>query len=603
VLTLQAEPINQPARGWTVGAELTGVRGLERPSSNRFPCLLPTVPTLGRMPVSTSATFLAQHGLRRATGRAIPGTPPSVAHLVDVAADSWPTARALVDRRATYTFDELRTAVDRAVATLHGAGLGPLDRVAVSLPNSTDVVIAFLAVMRAGMIWVGVNTHLAPPEQAFLLADTGATGLIAPAGAIASMTQELDTLKRPTTSPLRTICLDVTQPGHWWSSFEPARFDPESIDPFGPAAIAATSGTTGRPKGAVHSQHNMLLPGAAIQLAEPEPLVQGVILPLTILNLQILGTVHALLSGSTLVPIDRIDVLGVAAAIRDFGVQRMSATPPTVYDLLTRSDVDPHDIASLSHLGVGGAKAPAGMRERYRERFGRDFVVGYGLTEAPTSVTGSFQDDPPSPLGSTGRVRPQLVVTIRDSSGTVLSPGEEGEVCIGGAADGPLAGCYTPMLGYWDRPDATSDTFRNGVLHTGDIGVVDDHGYLWIKDRRSDLIIRGGANVYPAEIERVVEATGMVADVAVVGREHPRLGEEVVGFVSAASGQVIDVRRLDEVCRTELAAYKVPVAWFEVSAFPRNAMGKVVKPVLRSWLESTANEPQVGARQLVSDPD
>lgn len=558
-------------------------------------------PTLSPMHASTADTFLTAHGLRRTPGRAIPDAPPSVAHLVDTAAETWPTACAVIDRRNAYTFTALRAAVDRAVGALRDAGLQPLDRVAVSLPNSTDVVVAFLAIMRAGMIWVGVNTHLAPPEQAFLLTDSGATGLIATPVIIDAITRELSAHHESGDHRLHTISVDIDQPGAWFASSETSHFHPDDIDPFGPAAIAATSGTTGRPKGAVHSQHNMLLPGAAVHHAEPYPLVQGVILPLTILNLQILGTVHALLSGSTLVPIDRIDVLGVAAAIRDFGVQRLSATPPTIYDLLTRADVDPDDIATLTHLGVGGAKAPAGMRERYRERFGRDFVVGYGLTEAPTSVTGSFQGDPPSPLGSTGQARPQLVVTIRDGNGSVLSAGAEGEVCIEGTVDGPFAGCYTPMLGYWDRPDATDETFRDGVLHTGDIGVVDEDGYLWIKDRRSDLILRGGANVYPAEIERVVDSTGMVSDVAVVGREHPRLGEEVVGFVSAAPGQVIDIRRLAEVCHAELAAYKVPVTWFEVTAFPRNAMGKVVKPVLRSWLENNANEPQMDARELTSD--
>lgn len=543
----------------------------------------------------TAAAFLAAHGLTRTTARPIPDTPPSVAHLVDVAAESWPASVALVDRRHAYTFEELRRAVDRAAGALSAVGLEPLDRVAVSLPNTTDVVIAYLAIMRAGMIWVGVNTHLATPEKAYLLTSTGASGLIAAPSTIESLRPAQAAETGVGTDELRSIAVDVEQPGSWFAGYEPSPFDPDSIDPFGPAAIAPTSGTSGRPKGAVHSQHNMLLPGAVVHHGEPYALVQGMILPLTILNLQILGTVHTLLSGSTLVPIDRIDVGGVAAAVRDFGVQRLSATPPTVYDLLTHPEVVPEDIETLSHLGVGGAKSPAGMQERYRERFGRDFVVGYGLTEAPTSVTGSFEGDPPAPAGSAGRVRPQLVVTIRDESGAVLDPGDEGEICIEAATEGPFAGCYAPMLGYWDQPEATREAVRDGVLATGDIGVLDEEGFLWIRDRRSSLIIRGGANVYPAEIERVVEATGWVSEVAVVGREHPRLGEEVVGFVAAAPGEVLDADALTAACRAELAAYKVPVHWFEVASFPRNAMGKVVRPTLRAWLEDPAGTPGIEA--------
>jgi long-chain acyl-CoA synthetase len=529
--------------------------------------------------------FLARHGLRRRVGRAIPGTPASVAEAIDRAAAEHGAAVALVDRQTTLSFVELRDAVDRAAAVLWDAGLRPLDRAAVSLPNTADVVIAFFAAMRLGLIWVGINPHLAPPEKAFLLDDSGSRVLVAHPATSASLADRIDGLVSVAVDP------DPAHAGSWWRSAAPRPFDPRVVDPFGPAAIAYTSGTTGRPKGAVHSQHNMLLPGAVITWDDGEPLVQGVCLPLTILNMQVLASVQCLLAGSTCVPMDRIDVRGVADWIRDAGVQRMYATPPTVYDLLTRPDIDPADIASLTHLGVGGAKTPEGMRERYFERFGRHFVVGYGLTEAPTSVTGTMRGDESPPAGSSARARPQVALTIRDAERRVLTAGEEGEICVEAAADGPFAGCYTPMLGYWDRPEATATALHGDVLCTGDVGVVDADGHLWVRDRRSDLILRGGANVYPAEVERVLEATGLVADVAVVGRDHARLGEEVVAFVAPAAGAPFDPAAFEATCRAELAAYKVPVAWYEVAAFPRNAMGKVMKPQLRTWL--AAGEPDV----------
>jgi acyl-CoA synthetase (AMP-forming)/AMP-acid ligase II len=529
------------------------------------------------MTATTPQQFLEAHGLVRHHPRPIPDTPPTVAALVDHVAERFGDALALADRRARYGFSELRVAVDRAADVLERAGVRPLDRVAMCLPNTVDVVVGFLAVMRIGAIWVGINTHLAAPEKRYLLDDSGASLLVTTAEVAAAVGAPSDGLD--------VVAVEIDTPGGWWADGAAGRHDADRIDPDGPAAIAYTSGTTGRPKGVVHSQHNLLLPPAALLRDEPAVLVQGTILPLTILNMQVLSTVQSLLSGGLLVPIDRIDAVGVASWVSEFAVQRMYTTPPTVYDLLTRPDVDPEDIASLSHLGVGGAKCPDGLRERYRERFGRDFVFGYGLTEAPTGVTGST--DGVVPLGSSGAARDHVEVTIRDEDGTVLGPDGEGEICIGVSPHGPFAGCYSTMLGYWERPEATARALRDGVLHTGDVGRIDEDGMLWVLDRRSDLIIRGGANVYPAEVERVLEALEQVAEGAVVPREDPRLGEEVVAIVMPAAGVEagsLDRRQLVDACLGELAKYKVPVEWYAVEQFPRNAMGKVLKPALRAWL-------------------
>ena len=530
--------------------------------------------------MTTAVDFLREHGLTRSTPVPIPTTPPTVAALVDIAAQRHGAALALADRRARFTFVELREAVDRAADVLARCGVGPLDRVAISLPNTVDVVVSFLAVMRLGAIWVGINTHLAPPEKRFLLEDSGAALLVTTEAVASSITAA---------DGLPTVVVEIDRPGGWWAAGDPTPRAVDAIDPFGPAAIAYTSGTTGRPKGVVHSQHNMLLPGAMLTHVEPTPLVQGVCLPLTILNLQVLGTVQPLLSGGATVPMDRIDPVGVAAWVADFGVQRMYSSPATVYDLLTRADIDPASISTLVDLGVGGAKCPDGLRERYRERFGKDFSVGYGLTEAPTGVTGGSAPPgtPPIPIGSAARPRAHVDLTIRDADGKVLGPDEEGEICIGAAGAGSFAGCYSTMLGYWNHPDATATALRDGVLHTADVGKIDADGNLWVLDRKSDLIIRGGANVYPAEVERVIEALPGIAEVAVVPRDHERLGEEVVAVVMAAHD--VDPGRLDrtalvEACAGELARYKIPVEWYSVEQFPRNAMGKVVKPMLRQWL-------------------
>ena len=527
--------------------------------------------------MSVPQEFLDRHGLVRVVSRPAPEVPRTVAALVDHAADLFGHAPALADRRSSFDFVALRDAVDRAADVLASAGARPLDRIAMSLPNTVDVVVGFLATMRLGAVWVGVNTHLAPPEQQFLLADSGASVLVTTAaGAVA--------MAAPGTE---IVIVDTDSPGEWWASGQPDRRAVGDVDPDAPAAIAYTSGTTGRPKGAVHSQHNVLLPPAALAWLEPGPLVQGTILPLTILNMQVLSTVHSLLTGGALVPIDRIDAVGVSEWVAEFGVQRMYATPPTVYDLLTRPEIDPSAIASLSHLGVGGAKCPEGMRERYRDRFGRDFVFGYGLTEAPTGVTGPPADGRSGPIGSSGVSRPHVEITVRSADGDCVPPGDDGEICVGPATGGPFAGCYTTMLGYWGHPERTREALRGGVLHTGDVGRMDADGVLWVLDRRSDLIVRGGANVYPAEVERVIETIPEVAEVAVVPRTDERLGDEVVAVVLPAAGLTagaLDREALIAACASELARYKIPVAWYAVEQFPRNAMGKVVKPTLRQWL-------------------
>jgi acyl-CoA synthetase (AMP-forming)/AMP-acid ligase II len=527
--------------------------------------------------------FIETHGLIRHQPRSIPDAPATVAALIDHAADTHGSALALADRRSRYSYSELRDAVDRAAVVLHRAGIRPLDRVAMCLPNVGDLVVGFLATMRLGAIWVGINTHLATPEKLFLLQDSGASLLLATDETISSLV--------PLSDELATIAVSLTQPGGWWEDADPLDRPMVDVDPFGPAAIAYTSGTTGRPKGVVHSQHNMLLAAASITRREPERLVQGVCLPLTILNMQVLSTVQPLLSGGSIVPMDRIDAVGVAEWIRDFRVQRMYATPPTVFDLLSRPDIAPSSIASLSHLGVGGAKCPEGLRARYRERFGADFGFGYGLTEAPTAVTGFPRGSTAVSTLSSGVAHEHVEVSIRDAQGHVLPPNGEGEICVGPASSGPLAGCYSTMLGYWNRPEATAAVLRDGVLHTGDVGRIDEQGNLWVLDRRSDLIIRGGANVYPAEVERVIETLPSIAEVAVVGRDHPRLGEEVIGFVLlSVNGKIAGVTRaeLRAACEAQLARYKVPLEWYVVEQFPRNAMGKVVKPTLRAWLETGA---------------
>jgi acyl-CoA synthetase (AMP-forming)/AMP-acid ligase II len=362
------------------------------------------------------------------------------------------------------------------------------------------------------------------------------------------------------------------------------------VDPFAPAAIAYTGGTTGFPKGAVHSQHNLLVPGAVAHAeawwSTEERL--GVLLPLTILNLIVLVPLTAFQIGSVCVAMDRIDPLGIAEWVRQERIATFHAVPAILHDLLTHPDVKPQDLASLTRPEVGGADCPDAFRRLYRERFGTDVSIGYGMTEAPTAVTRALPGSPNLP-GICGKPLPWVEIRILDDKGMDCRPGETGEICVAAARSGPFAGVYTPMLGYWRKPQETAEALRDGVYRTGDLGMLDAHGTLFIRGRKKELILRGGANVYPAEVERVLHSDPRVRACAVVGKPDPRLGERVVAFVELVPGAQASPEELKAYCAEELARYKVPEEFRFVTAMPRTAMGKIRKPDLRASLEGKEN--------------
>jgi acyl-CoA synthetase (AMP-forming)/AMP-acid ligase II len=508
----------------------------------------------------------------------IPDGPATVAAVLDrmVAAD--PGREALVGRGGRFTYAALDATANRAASALAALGVRAGDRVAASLPNDVDIVVAFLGAMRLGAIWVGVPRILAPPEKAFLLRDADARVLLTVSAIAAELVPHAATL--PALERVATVdeapALAVSWP-RCVADASPAALRTE-VDPFAPAAIAYTSGTTGFPKGAVHSQHNLLVPGAvaAATGAYGSEVAQGVMLPLTILNLVVLVPLLAFQDGSRCVVMDRTDALGVADWVRRERVGHFAAVPTIYRDLLTHPEVAPADLRSLRRPEVGGAECSEEVRALYRARFGADPTIGYGMTEAPTAVARSTGTEARGP-GLCGRAVPWVELSIRDEADRPLPAGAVGEICVGPARSGPFAGVWTPMLGYWRRPDATRAALRGGVYHSGDLGFLDATGALYIRGRRNELILRGGANVYPAEVERVLRQDPRVGDCAVLGVPDARLGERVVAAIELAGGVSACADELRARCAGELARYKVPEEVRFVERLPRNAMGKVLK--------------------------
>ncbi|HEX4531435.1 MAG TPA: AMP-binding protein [Acidimicrobiia bacterium] len=486
--------------------------------------------------------------------RSIPRTIADV--FAPVLADD-PGREALVTRSGRWSYAELDRLAARAAHALRTLGVGRGDRVAGALPNDLDVILAFHGAMRIGAIWVGLNRALAPPEKRYLLDDSGSSLLLCDD----ATAQQVAGGAAP-----RVVVLEEGA-GEWHDALAAAPDAPfdADVDPYAPAGIAYTSGTTGYPKGAVHSQYNLLLPGAMLVASRGygAGLRKGDFLPLTILNMQVLTTLLTAQAGGCSIVFDRSDAAGVAEWIRTERVNTWNGPPALIHSLAGDAAVVPDDLATLDEVWSGGGDCPEPMRAAFERKFAKPVLATYGLSEAPTVVSIDPPDGTHVPGGS-GRPLPHLAVHVVDD-----------EICLAPTTTGEWAGVYRPMLGYWQRDDATAETLRGGLVHTGDLGFVDDAGFVHIRDRKSLVIIRGGGNVYPAEIERVLHERPEIEACAVVGLPDERLGERVAVAIQLREGATADEEELRAHCLANLAKYKVPERWLFVDGFPRNSMGKI----------------------------
>lgn len=495
-----------------------------------------------------------------------------VTGVLDAALRDRPDSTALIGRSGRLSYAELDSGADAAAAALWELGLRPGERLAVTLPNDVDVVVAFHGAMRLGAIWVGIGEALAAPEKQHLIRDCAPTLMLASAGVIDECAKALAEVgaQGRTAEQLRAA---MTAAGR------PPKVD---IDVNAPAGIAYTSGTTGVPKGIVHSQHNLLLPGEVLVASRGwgPSLRKGDCLPLTILNLMVLTTLLTAQAQGCCIVMDRRDADGIAEWIEREQVTHWNGVPAQLHDLVTGKQVDPARLASLQEVWSGGGDCPDSLRVRFAEVYGLPIRSTYGLTEAPTVVSIDPVGGERRP-GASGRVLPHLSVQTRRDDGTLLPRDAEGELCLSARTDGEWANRWTPYLGVW-RDGSVAEPPQPPVA-TGDYGVVDADGWLTVLDRIKLLIVRGGANIYPAEVERVLVSQAGVAGAVVFGVPDERLGERVAALVEPSAEVEIDA--LAAACRDQLADYKVPERWGIVGRLPRNAMGKVVRTGLVDLLE------------------
>lgn len=485
-----------------------------------------------------------------------------------------PEATAFLDGRRSVTYRELAASTARIAGHLQRIGLERGDRVLILMDNRVEVAEAYLAIPRAGGIAVCVNPASAPAEIAHVLDDSGARIVLVDAAHRATV-QAFATADRP------LLVIDEERYAELLATgSEPPRDGLELDDP---AWMLYTSGTTGRPKGVYLTQRGCLWVVAACfapilglgpddVVLSPLPLFHSYALVLCVLAVVAVGATERILP--------RFSVADVLGALREGGPTVFPGVPTMFQYLLDRLDGEPLEAPDLRVCMSAGAIMPGALNAAFENAAGVPLLDGYGITETSTMVTMNWPTGERVP-GSCGLPLPGLTVRLVDpATGSDALPGAEGELWV----QGPNV---TP--GYHNLPDATAAVLVDGWYRTGDLGRRDEHGFLRISGRTKELIIRGGENIYPAEVEAAIMATGAVKDAAVVAAPHRSLGEVPVAFVVAPDG--VDAGALLAACAGHLAAHKLPERVIEIEAIPRTGSGKILRFRLQEQLAQRNGEP------------
>ncbi len=509
--------------------------------------------------------------------------------MVRLAGERYSSLEAVVDGDVRLTYPQLVEAVEASTRAAMAAGIEPGDRAAIWAPNIYEWIVAALGLLSAGAVLVPLNTRFKGHEAAFILGKSRARILFCVNGFLGNDYVSLLEGSRADLPALETVVVmrgEAPAGSVRWSDFlaagsvvtaDDATKRAESVQGDDVADILFTSGTTGQPKGAMstHAQTLRVFADWAriVGLSEGDRYL--VVNPFFHTFGYKAGIIAGLMTGTTLIPEAVFDVDVVLQRVATERVSMLPGPPTLFQAILNHPDRDRFDLSSL-RLGVtGAASVPVEMIRRMREELTfQSIITAYGLTEAQGTLTAcSSEDDPDTIANFCGKAIPDTEVKIVDDDGVELPRGEPGEVVARG---------YHVMKGYFEDPEETAKAIDpDGWLHTGDIGIMDERGYIRITDRKKDMFIVGGFNAYPAEIEGMLLRHPAVGQVAVVGVPDARMGEVGMAFVVPRSGQTIDGDELIAWARREMANYKVPRIVRVVNELPLNASGKVVKFELR----------------------
>jgi long-chain acyl-CoA synthetase len=511
----------------------------------------------------------------------------NIAALLFDVAGRQPQHPAISDGVHAWTYGEFARRISCLAGGLRGRGLEPGDRVMLCMENCAEFLEMLFACWAAGLCAVPVNARLHPDEVAHIARDSRARLLVATPGLAANLA--------PLEQAVETLSAIISTAGDGYAALlEPnAPMRPVEGLPTDRAWLFYTSGTTGKPKGAVLTHRNLLFMShcyyADIDALDERdtclhagPLSHGAGL----------YALPHLLRGGHQVVLPHFDVDAIVDALRRHARVSMFAAPTMLTRLVHTPAVAAADLANLRTIFYGGGPMYVADLDRALGLFGPRLYQLYGQGESPMTITGLDQRmhaNTANPhwrerLGSCGVPRTGVLVKVVDDRDRALPAAEVGEIVT-------RSDCV--MEGYWENPEATADTLRGGWLHTGDLGSFDEDGFLTLRDRSKDMIISGGSNIYPREIEEVLLRHPDLVEVSVVGRPHREWGEEVVAFVVALPEAEVAAEALDRLCLEHIARFKRPRAYRFVDALPKNNYGKVLKTELRRRLA----EEEPSARQ------
>jgi fatty-acyl-CoA synthase len=502
-----------------------------------------------------------------------------------------PDTEALVSRHQDlrYTYRELWDAVDRVARGLLALGIEKGDRVGIWSPNAAEWTLLQYATGRMGAILVNINPAYRANEVAYALGHSGVRLLVTAEqfktslylDMVDSVRADLPALERVVTIGERTA---RERDDLLWSDLvamssavdtDALAARESTLDPDDPINIQYTSGTTGNPKGATLTHNNVLNNAAAMAAVFGYTEVDRVCIPVPLYHCfgMGIGNLGCSTTGATMVyPAPAFEPLATLEAVAEERCTSLYGVPTMWIAMLDHPRFDEFDLTSLRTGMMAGSPCPVEVMKRaVNEMHASEVCIGYGMTEtSPVSFLTRRDDDLERRVSTVGRVLENVEAKIVDpATGEVMPRGTAGEICTRG---------YLVMRGYWENPEATADAVdADGWMHTGDLGVMDSAGYVNIVGRSKDMVIRGGENIYPREIEETLFTHPAVASAQVIGVPDARMGEELMAWVVLRDGHDFDEDELRGFCRERLAHFKVPRYWKPVDEFPLTVTGKVQK--------------------------